>query len=401
MMPLASLLDDIKGARDFRQGKVSDPDTVGVKALDEVTLVVDLEGPTGYFLHLLANTIAFPVPRHVVKLHGETWTEPEHIVTCGPFKLEAWQPGKQMTLTRNPDYPGRFRGNLECVKLLLRDLEPAVSLEMYERDQLDIVDVTAFEVDRMRQMYAGEYRRFPQLVTTYLQFDVTRAPFDDVRVRRAFALTTDREALVKAARPNCFPATGGFVPPGMPGHLPEMGLPCNLKRARQLLAEAGYPGGLGFPVVECVARVDQADLGENLQTQWRENLGVKIKWETVEWQAILARLGEQVPHLLIMGWMADYPDPDNFLRARIDHIQYQSGWRNERYDRLVRQAQRSLDQGERIKLYGEAEQILVDESPIMPVFHTSVRLLVKPWVASYPTTGLKEWFFKDVVVRPH
>jgi ABC-type oligopeptide transport system substrate-binding subunit/class 3 adenylate cyclase len=401
MMPLASLLDDIKGARDFRQGKVSDPDTVGVKALDEVTLVVDLEGPTGYFLHLLANTIAFPVPRHVVKLHGETWTEPEHIVTCGPFKLEAWQPGKQMTLTRNPDYPGRFRGNLECVKLLLRDLEPAVSLEMYERDQLDVVDVTAFEVDRMRQMYAGEYRRFPQLVTTYLQFDVTRAPFDDVRVRRAFALTTDREALVKAARPNCFPATGGFVPPGMPGHLPEMGLPCNLKRARQLLAEAGYPGGLGFPVVECVARVDQADLGENLQTQWRENLGVKIKWETVEWQAILARLGEQVPHLLIMGWMADYPDPDNFLRARIDHIQQQSGWRNEGYDSLVKQAKSSPDQEERIRLYGEAEQILAEEAPIMPMFHTSVRLLVKPWVSRFPTTGLREWFFKDVIIKSH
>jgi ABC-type oligopeptide transport system substrate-binding subunit/class 3 adenylate cyclase len=401
MMPLASLLDDIKGARDFRQGKVSDPDSVGVRALDEITLVVDLEGPTGYFLHLLANTIAFPVPRHVVKLHGETWTEPDHIVTCGPFRLEAWQPGKQMTLTRNPDYPGRFRGNLECVELLLHDLEPAVSLEMYEGDQLDVVDVTAFEVDRMRQMYAGEYRRFPQLVTTYLQFDVGRAPFDDVRVRRAFALATDREALVKATRPNCFPATGGFVPPGMPGHLSGMGLPCDLGRARQLLAEAGYPGGLGFPVVEFVARADQADLGENLQTQWRENLGVKIKWETAEWQAILARLGEEVPHLLVMGWMADYPDPDNFLRARIDHIQHQSGWRNKGYDSLVGQAKRSPDQEERIKLYGKAEVILAEEAPIMPLFHTSVRLLVKPWVSRFPTTGLREWFFKDVIIQPH
>ena len=401
MMPLASLLDDIKGARDFRQGKVSDPDSVGVKALDEVTLVVDLEGPTGYFLHLLANTIAFPVPRHVVKLHGETWTEPEHIVTCGPFRLETWQPDKQMTLTRSLDYPGRFRGNLECVELLLGDLEPAVSLQMYEGDQLDVVDVTAFEVDRMRQMYAGEYRRFPQLVTAYLQFDVSRAPFDDVRVRQAFALATDREALVKAARPNCFPATGGFVPPGMPGHLSGIGLSCNLQRARQLLAEAGYPNGQGFPVVECVARTDQADLGKNLQAQWEENLGVKIKWETVEWQAILARLGEQVPHLLIMGWMADYPDPDNFLRARIDHIQHQSGWRNEGYDSLVKQAQRSLDQGERVKLYGEAEQILAEEVPILPIFHTSVRLLVKPWVTRFPTTGLREWFFKDVIIKPH
>jgi ABC-type oligopeptide transport system substrate-binding subunit/class 3 adenylate cyclase len=400
-MPLASLLDDIKGAGDFRQGRVSDPDSVGVKALDEVTLLVDLEGPTGYFLHLLANTITFPVPRHVVKLHGEAWAEPEHIVTCGPFRLEAWKPGELMTLTRNPNYPGRFSGNLERVELLLCDLEPIGSLEMYESNQLDAVDVTAFEMDRMPQRYAGEYRRFPQLVTAYLQFDVSRPPFDDVRVRQAFALATDREALVKAARPNCFPATGGFVPPGMPGHQSGIGLAYNLQRARQLLAEASYAGGVGFPVVECVARTDQADLGENLQAQWQENLGVKIKWEAVEWQAILARLGEDVPHLLIMGWMADYPDPDNFLRARIDHIEQQSGWRNEAYENLVKQAQRSLDQEERIKLYVEAEQILAEEAPIMPIFHTSSRLLVKPWVTRFPTTGLREWFFKDVIIKPH
>jgi oligopeptide transport system substrate-binding protein len=185
----------------------------------------------------------------------------------------------------------------------------------------------------------------------------------------------------------------------MPGHLPGIGLQCNLGQARQLLAEAGYPDGRGFPIVECVARTDQADLGENLQTQWRENLGIKVEWETVEWQAILGRLGERVPHVLIMGWMADYPDPDNFLRARIDHIQQQSGWRSEGYDSLVKKAQRSLDQAERLELYEEAERILAEEAPITPIFHTSVQLLVKPWVTRFPTTGLREWFLKDVIIR--
>jgi oligopeptide transport system substrate-binding protein len=400
-MPLASLLDDIKGARAFRSGLVPDPDSVGVKALDEVTLDVDLEGPTGYFLHLLANTIAFPVPRHVVELHGEAWAEPENIVTCGPFRLETWQPGELMRLARNPKYPGRFTGNLEHVELHLSSSDPVASLEMYERDRLDVVDITEFEAGRVRQRHAGEYRRVSQLVTVYLQFDVSRPPFDDVRVRQAFALATSRGALVKAARPGCFPATGGFVPPGVPGHSPEIGLPCDIERARRLLAEAGYPSGQGFPVVECCARPDQADLGENLQAQWREHLGVQIEWRMVEWQEILARLGEQVPNLLIMGWVADYPDPDNFLRARIGHVQQQSGWRNEGYDNLVKRAQRSLDQEERIKLYLEAERILVEEAPILPVFHRSVRLLVKPWVTRFPTTGLREWFLKDVIIEPH
>ncbi|MGD9049577.1 MAG: ABC transporter substrate-binding protein, partial [Anaerolineae bacterium] len=397
-MPLASLLDDIKGARAYRLGRVPDPDSVGVKALDGTTLVVDLEGPTGYFLHLLANTIAFPVPRHVVERHGEAWAEPDNIVTCGPFRLEAWQRGERMTLVRNPGYHGRFRGNLERVELLLSYLEPAASLEMYEADRLDVVDITDVRLGRTRQRHAGEYRRFPQLVTMYLQFDASRPPFDDVRVRRAFALATDREALVRAARPDCFPATGGFVPPGMPGHLPEIGLIYDPSQARRLLAEAGYPGGQGFPVVECCARTDQADIGENLQAQWQENLELELRWESVPWQEILDRLGDAVPNLLIMGWAADYPDPDNFLRARVGHIQQQTGWRYEGYDRLMVRAQRSLDQGDRMELYGQAEQILVQQSPIVPIFHRSVRLLVKPRVSRFPTTGLREWFFKDVII---
>jgi len=400
-MPLASLLDDIKGARAFRLGEVSDAHSVGVKTLDDVTLVVELEGPTGYFLQLLANTIVFPVPQQVVQLHGEAWAEPENIVTCGPFRLDSWQPGEQMILKRNPNYHGRFWGNLESVELFLGDYDPSVSLEMYEQGQLDVMNVTAFEVDRLRQMYAGEYRRFPQLVTSYLQFDVNRPPFDDLRVRQAFVLATDRERLVKETRPDCFPATGGFIPPGMPGYSPGIGLPYDPEQARQLLAEAGYPSGQGFPDVEYVARTDQAELGDNLQAQWLEVLGIKTHWESVEWQVILNRLGEQVPHILIMGWMADYPDPDNFLRARIDHIQQQSGWRNEGYDGLVKQAQRSLEQGERIKLYREAERILATEAPIMPIFHRSVRMLVKPWVTRFPMTGLRDWFLKDVVIEPY
>jgi oligopeptide transport system substrate-binding protein len=394
------LLYDVKGARAFHQGEVSDPDSVGVRALDEVTLAVELETPTGYFLHLLANAVTFPVPRHMVELHGEAWSEAETILTCGPFRLESWQPGEQMTLVRNPDYHGRFTGNLERVELLLSDLEPEAALEMYKGDRLDVMEVTAFEVGRIQQRHAGEYRRIPRLITMYLQFDVSRPPFDDVRVRQAFVLATDREALVRAARPDCFPATGGFLPPGMPGHSPGIGLPYDPGQARRLLAEAGYLGGQDFPVVECLTLPDRITIGETLQAQWREQLGVDIKWEKVERPAFLNRLNEQVPHLFILGWRADYPDPDNFLRVRIGDVQRQR-WHNETYDSLVERAQRSLDQGERIRLYEEAERILAEEAPIMPIFHSSTRLLVKPWVTRFPTTGLREWFFKDVIIKPH
>jgi oligopeptide transport system substrate-binding protein len=200
-----------------------------------------------------------------------------------------------------------------------------------------------------------------------------------------------------AASPDCYPATGGFVPPGMPGHSSDVGLPYDPILARQILSEAGYPDGQGFPNVECLTLPDRIDIGENLQTQWLHNLGVKIKWEAIERSEFLPRLNEKVPHLFILGWRADYPDPDNFLRVRIGDVQRQK-WRNEAYDKLIRQAQRSLDQAERMKLYAQAEKILVEQAPIMPIFYRSTRLLVKPWVTRFPTAGLREWFLKDVII---
>jgi ABC-type oligopeptide transport system substrate-binding subunit/class 3 adenylate cyclase len=397
------LLYDVKGAKAYHQGELSNPDSVGVRALDNLTLAVELEGPTGYFLHLLANAVTFPVPRHVVELHGEAWAEPENIVTCGSFSIESWQPGERMILVRNPDYHGRFSGNLESVELLLCDIGPDTSLKMLEKykgDRLDVVDIATSDVIHVRQRYAGEYRKVPRLITVYLQFDVSRPPFDDIRMRRAFIFATDRVALVKAARPDCFPATGGFVPPGMPGHMPGIGLPYDPYQARQLLVEAGYPGGKGFPIVECLTVPDRVDVGENLQAQWSQNLGVNIKWEMMERRAFLDRLGKHAPHLFVLGWRADYPDPDDFLRALIGDTQRQA-WRNKDYNNLVRQAQRSLDQRDRMELYGEAERILAEEAPIVPIFHNSTRLLVKPWVTRFPTTGLREWFFKDVIIKSH
>jgi ABC-type oligopeptide transport system substrate-binding subunit len=145
---------------------------------------------------------------------------------------------------------------------------------------------------------------------------------------------------------------------------------------------------------------DRIDIGENLQKQWVENLGVRINWDTIERSTFLSQLDKKLPHLFILGWRADYPDPDNFLRARIGDVQRQK-WQNTDYDNLVKQAQRSLEQAERIKLYREAELILVEEAPIMPIFYRSTRLLVKPWVARFPTTGLREWFFKDVIINEH
>jgi oligopeptide transport system substrate-binding protein len=409
--PNASLLYDIKGAQAFHQGACPEPAEgedgvggLGVWALDEVTLVVELEGPTGYFLQLLAYSATYPVPRHVVEVHGEAWTERGKIVTNGPFRLEAWQRGESMVLARNPEYYGRFRGNLQRVELYLQRIDPSARLEMYEADGLDILNITFFqplEIDGAGQRHAWDYISLPGLSTAYVGFDVSRPPFDDPRVRRAFVLATDRETLADVIlRGHDSPATGGFVPPGMPGYSAGIGLPYNPEQARQLLAEAGYPGGRGLPAVDLltpsIATGDE--VLKYLQAQWRENLGIETTWEAVERVMYLDRLAREPPHMFLMRWTADYSDPDSFLRAANLHL---TRWQNEAYERLVEEARRVTDQGERMKLYGQADRILVQEAAIMPLCYHRQHLLVKPWVRRYPTSAIKWWFWKDVIIEPH
>jgi len=383
--PIARRLFDIKGARAFHQGEAGKED-VGVRAIDEVTLAVELEGPTSYFPHLLASSAAYPVPQHVVETHGASWTEVGNIVTNGPFRLEAWNQGEFILLSRNRKYHGRFEGNAQRVELFLIQ-DPYAQLEIYEADGLDILDLwglPAPEMDRARQRHAREYVSVPVPRTHYVGFNVSRPPFDDLRVRRAFILATDRERLAEVAmRGYRFPATGGFVPPGMPGHSSGIGLPYNPDLARQLLAEAGYPGGCGLPVVEALTSGNDM-VREYLWVQWRETLGAEVNWETVEEYGVLRdRIDREPPHVFTLSWGAAYPDPDFFLR--VSPVRRDSRWRSETYDGLVEQARRVTDQEQRMRLYRQADRILVEEAVIMPLMYGRMHLLVKPWVRKFPT----------------
>ncbi len=281
--------------------------------------------------------------------------------------------------------------------------DPAARLELYEADGLDIFhlcDLPAAEMDRARHRHAGEYVSVPTLGTHYVGFDVSRPPFDDPRVRRAFVLATDRETLANVVlRGTFFPATGGFVPPGMLGHSAGIAPPYDPDQARQLLAEAGYPGGRGFPVVNLPTDHRRVPHGEYLQAQWREHLGVEITRETMDWGMFFDRLDREPPHIFCIGETANYPDPDDFLRISLFRLRSQ--WQNERYDRLVEDARRITDQGERMRMYQAADRILVEEAVIMPFAYGRCHLLVKPWVRRCPTSTTKFWFWKDVIVEPH
>jgi len=386
---VAHLLYVIENARAFGEGEISDPDKVGVSALDDLTLQVRLEEPTAYLPHLLAHPIAYPLPRWAVEGHGQPWTDPDNLVSNGAYRLVEWRHGEKLVLSKNPFYHGRFRGNAERVECpVFTDFGPV--LEAYAADALDAISMITADpgtIARARAAHGRELVFTPQPSTYHLVFRADRPPFDDVRVRRAFAHAVDREALDREAwQGQYLLGTGGFVPPGMPAHSPGIGLAYDPERARSLLAQAGYPEGQGFPKVSWVHVGGSA--GEPpevpfLRKAWREKLGLSLEAQNLEWGPFMERLYRDPAHLTLKGWLADYPDPDCFLRVLFHSTEGNNDlrWHNARFDALVGEAARVADQTRRMELYREADRILVaEETVIMPLGYAQGRILMKPWV---------------------
>jgi len=208
-------------------------------------------------------------------------------------------------------------------------------------------------------------------------------------------MAVDREKLAdEVLEGYLYPATGGFVPPGMPGHSPGIGLPYDPVKARRLLAQAGYPEGRSFPNLELVSGRFRNVL-EFLKAQWLNNLNAEVTIGIREWATVLKEAHSS--DLSCMGWSTEYHDPEYFLgvcvRCQVPH------WRNENYDRLLKEARRTSNQGDRISLYQAADKILIEEAVIMPIFYGRRHRLVKPWVR-IPGGGTGIWHLKDVIIEP-
>lgn len=404
--PNALLLDDIRGARQLRSGAGPvDGSALGIRVVDDHTLEIDLETPSAHFLQLLSHNATYPLPRHVVTCHGSAWTDPANIVTSGPFRLVSWQPDELLGLERNPAYRGRFHGNVARLELHLQPDQQG-GLALYDGDGLDILRLDypqGLGVEGLRRRYLGQYISIAMLHTAFLGFIVDIAPLDDERVRRALALAIDREYLANVVLQGFVsPAAGGFVPPGMPTHSAAGGATFDVPQARALLTEAGYPGGAGFPLLK--GRIIEGErwrlMSRCVQQQWREGLGIDSQWESVEMRpgVFVDRSVDHPLNLFMTGWFADYPDPDTYLRG-CPILQY-TGWHDAAYDALIAQAGQVLDHARRMTLYQQAEAILMDRLPIVPLSYGREHRLVKPWVTRLPTSTIKWWFWKDVVVDP-
>jgi ABC-type oligopeptide transport system substrate-binding subunit/DNA-binding SARP family transcriptional activator len=396
--PGASRLFEIKGARAFTEGTLADANDIGIRTQDKYTLEVELEAPCSYFPYLLSHHITYPVPHHILERRGkhDLTSQP---LSCGPFLLESWNKGSDIRLIRNPDYQGQFGGNIDRV-LLTTDLDWHTSLTAYEEDKLDILSVTragTADLVRARGRNAQDYISAPAFLTTYLGFNLRQPPFDDLRVRKAFAYAIDRHELAsKIMQGFIFPAGAGFVPPGLPGATQATGYAFDLKQAHELLHQAGYPQGSNFPRVRFVSFKGSETRVEYLCSRLRDDLGIDIHGETLEFGTLLQRLDALETHLFLIGWLADFPDPITFLRDC--PFQTWTGWSNPEYTSLIAEASQSVDTDAHIRLCQQAESILIEESPIVPMNYARHNLLVKPWVTRFSPPVMGVWFFKDVVV---
>jgi ABC-type oligopeptide transport system substrate-binding subunit/DNA-binding SARP family transcriptional activator len=402
----AQLLYDIAGARDYHAGTATDTDALGVAALDDWTLVVDLETPAPHFPQLLAHPVTLPVPRHALTGGADSAAAASapglsKLVTNGPFMLADWERGVSLRAVRNPRYGGRWHGNVEAVHLSL-DIPAGETLRLYDADELDVIrlsgDYSMGELQHAQLAHGDELRSGPRLVTWHLGFDTTQPPFDDARVRRALALTCDRERIAHAALKGLFtPADGGFVPPGMPGHSPDIALQFDPREARRLLAEAGYAGGDGFPVVTLLTDNLAGDVIEFMAAEWQQRLGIAVRTISLPWGEFLQRMtGERQP-IYYAAWRADYPDPDTFLRSGLRW--HQTQWHDPEYERLLAQARSAANSRERLARYTAVDRRLVESAAVVPVVYGWTHLLLKPRVRRYPFSGIRPWFWTEVVIE--
>ena len=314
--PAALLLYVIEGARAYAEGRAP-AEAVGVRALDARTLEVRLERPASYFPQLLTHPVTFPQPRWVVGWAQQPWTAVGAYVCNGPYRLESWDPGKRMAFVRNPSYRGLWRGNAGRIEapVIVEYDKLLEAFDVGDLDGINLLRTRPARVANLRSRYRRMLVSMPSLSTVYLAFDCGRPPFNSAAVRRAFAHAIDHQGLLGQVDIRQ-PAPGGFLPPGMPGHSPVLGLARDAALARQLLTEAGFPGGEGFPKVEFLFTGDPGEdpVASHLARGWSEVLGVGVRQVGVAWEEFLRRRDNDPPAISVSGWSADYPDPDNMLR---------------------------------------------------------------------------------------
>jgi oligopeptide transport system substrate-binding protein len=362
----------VKNAEAINTGQIKDLSQLGVQALDPHTLRVELIGPTPFFLDLCAFRTLYAVPRWWIEKHGDRWLMEKPLPTSGQYTLDAWRIHDKIRIRKNPRHWDAGSAQNEVVDFL--PIESASSaLNLYETGQADvIIDKNLIPGELMDVLSKRrDCHTFPYLGTYFYRYNITRKPFDDPRVRKALAMAVNKNLIVeKITKAGERPATN-LTPPGTANYTAPQGIPYDLTAAKKLLAEAGYPDGKGFPAFEYLFNTSEQhkQIAVELQAMW-EQLGIHMELRQTEWKVYLAAQSTLDFQTTRSSWIGDYNDPNTFLDMFMSNNgNNRTGWKNPRYDELVRKANSTLDKTERARLLAEAETILIrDDLPIVPLF---------------------------------
>ncbi|MBY0740616.1 oligopeptide ABC transporter substrate-binding protein OppA [Klebsiella sp. M581] len=397
----------VNGA-EIAQGKKA-PETLGVKALDDATFEVTLTQPNAAFLAMLAHPSLVPLDKVLISRYGDKWTKPEHMVTSGPYKLSQWVVNERIVAERNPRYWDNAHTVINKVTYLPISSETA-DVNRYKAGEIDIVyTVPINQFAQLKKTMGDQLDVSPQLATYYYEFNTTRPPFNDPRVRRALNMALDKDIIAEKVLGQGQRPAWLISQPDIGGvklHNPEYASWPREKRiaeAKKLLSEAGYneTHPLVFNLLYNTSESHQR-IAIAASSMWKKNLGVEAKLQNQEWKTMLDAMHTHNFDAVRYAWIADYDDAATFLNNfRTGDSENTSQYSNPAYDEALRNAAKASDTTARGKFYQQAEDLLGQDVPAIPVYHYVRTHLVKPWVGGFTPDKLGYYYTKDIYIKKH
>ncbi len=386
----AYMLYPVKNAEAFATGKLDDFAEVGVKALDEHTLEVRLNARTPYFIQLMDHYSTYAVHRPTIEKFGRAtdrftpWTHVENIVGNGAFRLKEWKLNRRIIVQKSDTYWDRDRVQLNGIEFY--PVENIASEErMFRVGQLHYTNsIPLDKIPVYRAQENSPYANAPYLGTYYYLLNTSKPPLDDPRVRQALSMAVDRELLNDSVLHGTNVPAYGITPPGTLGYQPPKIFDYDVARARELLAEAGYPDGAGWPGVELIYNTSESHLkiAVALQQMWKDALNIDVSLANQEWKVYLDSVDQMDFQMARRGWIGDYVDPNNFLDLFLcGGGNNNTGFCDPVYDEMIlQQAPQAKTREERYAIFAAAETRLMEQMPIIPIYTYTSNHLVHPSV---------------------
>lgn len=380
-------------------------DDIGVKATDDNTLLVSLESNTPFFLSLLTFTTYLPV-NHLIAEKNPDWSKSaKNFVGNGPFKMKNWIHADKIEVVKNEKYWDAGAVKLSEILFTMVDNQ-ATELALWESGQLEVAtNPPPIEFDRLKK--EGKLQILPYLGTYFYAFNTTRKPFDDVRVRKALSFAIDRQSIVQSITKGEQKPAMAFVPYGIPDSTSDKEFRTvggdqyftdnNLEEAKQLLAEAGFPGGAGFPEMNILYNTNEThhSIAQAIQQMWNEGLGIKCNLMNQEWKVYLDKRSSLDYDVARAGWIGDFMDPSTFLDTFYSSSgTSDTGWMNPSFDALIEKARSANDNFLRMRYLHDAEIILMEDMPVAPIYFYTRPILVSKQLQHYISSSLGYTDFK-------